>query len=143
MATEIEGRIVLDLGLVEGVSKAGNNWRKHEWVLETQGMYPRRIHFSVWGDKNESMNFEINQAYIISVDIESREYNGRWYTDVKAYSARPQGAEAQQPMQQGGGAPIPPAPQGPSFGGQSGPSFGTPAQPDSFGASDNTDDLPF
>ena len=39
---EIKGKIILDLGAVSGTSKAGNNWKKHEYVLETQETYPRR-----------------------------------------------------------------------------------------------------
>lgn len=38
---EIEGKIIRDLPLQEGVSRAGNPWKKKEWVLETFGQYPR------------------------------------------------------------------------------------------------------
>ena len=45
---EIEGKIIRDLPLQEGVSRAGNPWKKKEWVLETFGQYPRQVcfHFS-------------------------------------------------------------------------------------------------
>lgn len=94
---EIEGMIIRELGLVEGVSKAGNPWKKREWVLETTGQYPRKVKFHVFGDRSDTFNLELGKSYIFSVDLESREFNDRWYTDVSAYSYRPSetGAGAQ------------------------------------------------
>ena len=86
---EIEGMIIRDLGLFEGVSKAGNPWKKHEWVLETVSQYPRKIKFTVFGDKVNTINFELGKRYVIQVDVESREFNERWYTDLTAYNYRP------------------------------------------------------
>lgn len=118
---ELEGKIILDLPLEEGISKAGNPWKKKSWVLETNGQYPRRVKFDVFGDRVSTLTFELNKNYIISVDAESREFNGRWYTDLRAFSAResemaPQGPQFSQPQQpaapqQTYQAPAQPAPQ--------------------------------
>lgn len=102
---EIEGRIILDLPMQQGTSKAGNPWKKKEWVLETlTSQYPRKIKFHVFGDRADTMIFEVGKDYSISVDLESREFNGRWYTDVSAYSMRELGAT------RGPGDGYPPAP---------------------------------
>ncbi|MDE6510867.1 MAG: DUF3127 domain-containing protein [Muribaculaceae bacterium] len=86
---EIDGKIILDLGLQSGVSKAGNQWKKKEWVLETFGQYPRKVKFHVFGDRVDNLDIQVGNSYTLSVDIESREFNERWYTDVSCYAARP------------------------------------------------------
>lgn len=79
--------VIQDLGQYEGISKAGNPWKKHEWLLETEGQYPRKIKFTVFGDRVNTITFELGKKYTIQVDVESREFNGRWYTDLTAYSS--------------------------------------------------------
>lgn len=144
---EIEGKIIIDLPLQSGTSKAGNLWRKKEWVLETPGNYPRKVKFHVFGDRVDNLNFEVGKNYAVSVDVESREFNGKWYTDLNAYAARevlPQGAPQQM------GAPTYGAePQG-QFGAPAGyapgdaASFGMPGQPTFTNAPVNSEeDLPF
>lgn len=86
---EIEGRIIRDLGETGGTSKAGNLWQKHEWVLETLGQYPRKVKFHVFGDRSKTLTFEQGKCYVVQCDVESREFNERWYTDVSVYAARP------------------------------------------------------
>ncbi len=143
---EIEGKIILDIPMVEGVSKAGNSWRKKEWVLETFGQYPKKVMFNVFGDRVSMLNFQLGHNYAVSVDIESREFNGRWYTDVRAYAAR-------ELTEAAPGGPEMPTPPPTAF-----PPYGTPApgmgaapqsgfggqQPTSFAPQGNdSDDLPF
>jgi len=134
---EIEGKIIFDLPLQEGVSKAGNHWKKKEWVLETPGMYPRKVKFHVFGDRVDQpeLKFEVGKSYVCQCDIESREFNGRWYTDVSVYSARVTGSDVSQPGAQ---------PQG--FGAPAAGFVAAPSAPvaDPFDSGDNnTDDLPF
>lgn len=137
---EIEGKIIMDLPEEGGTSKAGNVWRKKSYVLETMGQYPRKAKFDIFGDRIDNFHIEIGKTYKVQVDVESREFNGRWYTDLRAFSVQetnlaPTGAPqtAQQPF---GGAPAaaPAAPADP---------FAAPAaSADPFGSSE-TDDLPF
>ncbi len=101
---EIEGRIILDLPLQTGTSKAGKPWKKKEWVLETFGSYPRKVKFHIFGDRVDTIRLEPGKDYVLSFDLESREFNGKWYTDVSVYQARdyvpqgyPQGAPAASP----------------------------------------------
>ncbi|MDE7160870.1 MAG: DUF3127 domain-containing protein [Muribaculaceae bacterium] len=157
---EIEGRIILDLPLIDGVSKAGNPWKKKEWVLETFGQYPRKVKFSLFGDKADNVRVELGKSYAVSVDLESREFNGRWYTDVNAYAAReiagpgmgaapysaapaaaPYGAApAAAPYGAPQAAPFGAAPAAP--GAPFGAAPAAPAAPD-FGSASDSDDLPF
>ena len=98
---EIEGKIIRDLPLQEGISRAGNPWKKKEWVLETFEQYPRQVCFHFFGDRVDQNPLKVGESYSISFDIESREFNGRWYTDIRAFASRPldgaQPAYGQQP----------------------------------------------
>ena len=91
--------IIQDLGQFDGVSKAGNPFKKHEWVLETIGQYPRKVKFTVFGDRVNTVTFETGKRYIVQVDAESREYNGRWYTDLTAFACRLMDGEGAGPQQ--------------------------------------------
>lgn len=85
---EIEGKIIQFIGEQSGTSKAGNPWKKKEWVLETFGNYPRKVKFHIFGDKADTINLELGKDYVLSFDLESREFNGRWYTDVSVFRAQ-------------------------------------------------------
>ena len=81
---EISGKII-ELSTVKSGQSANGEWRKQEYVLETETEYPKKICFMAWGDKIDQFNIQRGENLAVSVDLESREYNGRWYTDVKAW----------------------------------------------------------
>ena len=81
---EIRGKIVECLPVKSGQS-ANGEWRKQEYVLETDSQYPKKVCFMVWGEKVEQFAIQQGETVEVSIDLESREYNGRWYTDVKAW----------------------------------------------------------
>ena len=72
---EIKGRIIHVLPLQEGVSKAGNPWKKQEYVLETEEQYPRKVCFNLFGDKVDQYPAAIGEDVVVSFDLESREFN--------------------------------------------------------------------
>jgi len=84
---EIKGKIIQVLPQQSGVSKQGNAWRKQEYVLETLDSYPKRVKFDLFGDRVDQYPMGIGDIVTIGYDIESREFNGRWYTDIHAYKA--------------------------------------------------------
>lgn len=122
MALDITGKIIQIMPATSGTSKAGKDWTKQEFVIETQEQYPRKVMMSVMGDKvGELKKFAVGNEIKASLNIESREYNGRWYTDVRAWKL-----------------------EGNTGGGSS--SQEDPFHPDnepSFTADSSTDDLPF
>ena len=86
--------------VLEEVSGAGRNgpWRKQEFILETEGNYPKPVCLVVWGDNIDQFAIREGERVTASIDIQSREYNGRWYTDVKAWKVeREGGAEGPPP----------------------------------------------
>ena len=94
MLLEINGKIV-DLLPVKSGQSANGEWRKQEYILETDGQYPKKICFMAWGDKIDQFNIKQGEMVGVSVDLESREYNGRWYTDVKAWKVSKDGAASE------------------------------------------------
>lgn len=81
---EISGKVIECLPLKSGQSAKGE-WQKQEYVLETASEYPKKVCFMVWGDKIDQFSIKQGESVTVSIDLESREYNGRWYTDVKAW----------------------------------------------------------
>ena len=139
---EVVGKIIQVLPVQEGVGRNGNPWKVQPYVLETLDQYPRKVHFEVFGEDRIRMNpCAIDQLVTVSFDIESREFNGRWYTSIRAYRIVQgdvtQGAAAAAPV----AAPIAAAPAQPAAA----PVAEAPANVDPFDAStgDGTSDLPF
>lgn len=99
---EITGKIISVLPLQQGTSKAGNPWQSQSYVLETQEQYPRKVCFEIFGEQRIKENpCQIDDLVTVSFDLESREFNGRWYTSVRAWKvaqtvAQPQQAPATQ-----------------------------------------------
>lgn len=91
---EVIGTVIIDLGEVSGVSKAGNQWKKHEYVLETQEAYPKKVHFSFFGDRADQFPLQTGKVIRLSFDIDSHEYNGRWFTSINAWKAEDADATA-------------------------------------------------
>ena len=80
---EITGRIIQKLGLQEGTSAKGA-WKKQDFILETSEKFPKKVCVSAWTEKVDDLSrYNINDEVKLSVNLESREYNGRWYTDVR------------------------------------------------------------
>ena len=90
---EINGRIVQVLDEQSGTGRNGI-WRKRDYILETGGQYPKKICITVWGDKIDQFGMQMGDDVNVGVEVESREYNGRWYTDVKAWRVNKGGASA-------------------------------------------------
>lgn len=98
---EITGTIIQMLPLQEGTSKSGNAWKKQDCVLETESQYPRKVCFNLFGDNVDKFPVQVGQKVTVSIDIESREFNGRWYTDVRAWNIiYPQAQQVAQPAYQ-------------------------------------------
>lgn len=81
---EISGNIIQVLPLQTGEGKNGP-WKKQDFVIETESQYPKKVCISMWGDRIDENMIKVGNGVTASIDVESREYNGRWYTDVKAW----------------------------------------------------------
>ena len=87
---EVSGKIIQVLPLQSGISKtSGNPWQLQAYVLETQEQYPRKVHFEIFGeDRIKNNACEMDELVTVSFDIESREFNGKWYTSIRAWKVQ-------------------------------------------------------
>jgi hypothetical protein len=81
---EITGKIIRINPPQTGQGRNGE-WKKQEIVIQTEGPYPKSVCFTVWNNKIDLDLFSENQSVKVSFDPESREFNGRWYTDLIAW----------------------------------------------------------
>ena len=136
---EIVGKVIQVLPLQQGTStRTGNPWTIKTFILETQENYPRKVAIEIFGDQRIADNpAEVDQVVTVSFDLESREFNGRWYTSVRAWKVLQgvQTTQAAAPVQ-----PVSPAaPAAPTE---------APAEPvtntfDAVAAQGDDSDLPF
>ena len=140
---EVVGKIIQVLPAQEGIGRNGNPWKVQPYVLETLDQYPRKVHFEVFGEDRIKQNpCDIDQLVTVSFDIESREFNGRWYTSIRAWKIQ-QGDTTQVAAPAPAAAPVvAPVAAAPA---QEAPADVIPANVDPFDASagDGTSDLPF
>jgi hypothetical protein len=81
----LKGTITHLLEIQSGVSKAGKSWQKREFVITTEGQYPKQVCLAVWGDSVDKFPLTEGNNVECEFDAESREYNGRWFTELKCY----------------------------------------------------------
>ena len=139
---EIIGKVVRLGNLVEGQSARGP-WRKQDLIIETEEQYPRTVCLTCWTNQiDEIQKFAPGQTIKAQIEISSREFNGKWYTDVRVWrfdpvgAAMPAAAAPQQPYAQ----PAQPAQQ-PVM--HQTPPVAAPATDYFPPQEDSVDDLPF
>jgi len=107
---EIKGKIIQVFDKVTGTSKTGNTWAKQEFLIEYgNSQYPKKFVFHLWGDKIDQYALQQGDDVQLSIDIDSREFNGRWYTDVRAWNVQKAGSSTQGASNQSNSAVDNPA----------------------------------
>lgn len=81
---QLTAKLLTLIPLQTGKGKNGD-WKKQDFIVKTGDTYPKKICISVWGDKINPSVLVVGNELKIDFDVESREYNGGWYTDVKAW----------------------------------------------------------
>ena len=83
---QVKGNLIQILKPESGVSKAGKEWKKQDFVIETNEQFPKKVCFTLFGDKisllegiSEGMELEVYFS------VESRDYNGKWYHNINAW----------------------------------------------------------
>ena len=137
---EITGKIIAVLPAQGGVSqRTGNPWKSQDYVIETHDQYPKRCCFRVFGEeKINQFNIQLGEEMTVSFDIDSHEYQGRWFNDVRAWAVN-RNIQAPGAVPGAGVAPAAPIP-GVAPAAPADAPF-PPQQPAAEGGS--ADDLPF
>lgn len=86
MNLEITGKLLQVLPEQTGTGKNGT-WVKQEFLLEiADDQFPKKICFSLWGEKTQALkSMQPGTTLKVSFNVESREYNGKWFTDARAW----------------------------------------------------------
>jgi hypothetical protein len=126
MALELTGRLIQVMPEQSGTGKAGP-WTKQEFVIETLDTYPRKVCFNIWNGKGGDLkSMQEGDMLKVSFNAESRDYNGRWYTDLKAWKLENQGKSSEDSQ---GNSPV--------------KTKAASEENNSFTAAPEADDLPF
>ena len=106
MSLAVKGKITKVLPVESGTSKAGKEWKKQGFVIDTGAQYNPEVCFSLFGDDKIEMlrNYGEGQDVEVAFNISSREFNGKYYHNIDAWKINPAGQAAQMA---GGGAPTP------------------------------------
>ena len=87
MSLSIKGTLKTVLNTESGTSKAGNEWKKQSFILDTGSQYNPEICFQLFGDDKIQLLKEYNEGDQIEVsfNLSSREYNGRYFHNIDAW----------------------------------------------------------
>jgi len=86
MSIQVKGTVIQILKSETGVSKAGKEWKKQEFVIETNEQYPKKVCFTLFGDKISILD-GITEGKEVEVffNVESRDFNGKWFHNINAW----------------------------------------------------------
>jgi hypothetical protein len=88
MILDIVGKLIQKLDIKSGEGARGS-WSMQDAIIETIEQYPRKICISFWGERiNDLEKIKLGDKVTVSVNIESRESNGRWYTSIRAWKVQ-------------------------------------------------------
>ncbi|MFM7016699.1 MAG: DUF3127 domain-containing protein [Bacteroidota bacterium] len=103
MSYEVNCKLMEVQSEQSGEGKNGR-WVKQTFIGETMDQYPKKIAFTAFGEQviNQLKSIAVGSTVKVNFRVESREYNGRWYTDVRAFGISSMSAPASAPMQSQG-----------------------------------------
>ena len=91
MELTVEGKIKQILPIESGTSKAGKDWKKQGFVLDTGAQYNSEICFSIFGDEKVDNFLKFNNVgdnVTVKFNVSSREHNGKWYHNIDAWMVK-------------------------------------------------------
>lgn len=96
----VTGRVLQILPLQQGTSKAGKPWKSLVFVLETGGQYPKKVPIKLFGESVDKFPLQIGQEVTASLDLDGREWEGKWFPEIKAWNIVYAGAQQAAPAPQ-------------------------------------------
>ena len=112
MSLQIKGKVQKILQPESGVSRAGKEWKKQEFVIETEEQFPKMVCFTLFNDKSSLVEgISVGEEVEVYFNLESREYNGKWFHNINAWKIEKSSAEnIPQPPPEFSLEDIPPEP---------------------------------
>ncbi len=92
---EITGKLIQVLN-AQSINGKNGQLTKQEFVIETGEKFKKNVCLTMWGAVIDTFNYQPGETITVSFDLSSREYNGKWYTEAKAWKV--QAAEKKEEM---------------------------------------------
>jgi hypothetical protein len=93
MSIQVKGTVIQILKVESGVSKAGKEWKKQEFVIETNEQFPKKVCFTLFGDKISLIDgLSEGKEVEVFFSVESRDFNGKWFHNINAWKIELAGA---------------------------------------------------
>lgn len=98
MSLQIKGKIQQILKPESGVSRIGKDWKKQEFILESNEQFPKKICFSILNDKLSLLEkVKPGDEVEVFFNLESRDYNGKWYHNINVWKLEKVSSDQSQP----------------------------------------------
>jgi hypothetical protein len=97
----LEGKVIKCIGIKEGTSQSGKSWKLAQYLIDTttNEQYPRQVAVEVFcEDRINELSLIPDEQVKLNVEVESREWNGKWFTSVRAWGRAEDKSDA-QPVQ--------------------------------------------
>jgi hypothetical protein len=88
---ELKAKIVQVLPVTGGTSTTGKDWKSQQVIVETFGEYPKKVCLKTFNKFIDE--FKVGQTCTFHLNLESREYNGKWYNDINVWKYDKEGEE--------------------------------------------------
>ena len=95
MSLSVKGKISSKLSVESGTSKAGKEWKKQSFLVDTGAQYNPEICFQLFGDDKIAIleHYNVGDQVEVSFNLSSREWNGRYFHNVDAWKIEKTGEE--------------------------------------------------
>jgi hypothetical protein len=85
--TEVKGKFIGILSDDKGTTKENKDWRRVTFSIEIGDRYPKP---AIFDTNNEDLiktlsNLRSDEVISVAFNINCREYNGKWYTNLTAW----------------------------------------------------------
>ena len=96
---EFEGVVYKIMPVTRGTSARGE-WQRQDVVFDYNdgGQFSRKICVTFFNKESDVAKLREGETFLVSVNIESREYNGRWFTEARAWRITRKAAQQPQPQ---------------------------------------------
>lgn len=87
MSLSIKGKLTQKLAVETGTSKAGKEWKKGGFVIDTGAQYNPEVCFGLFGEDKLALlnNFQEGSDVTVHFNVSSREFGGKWYASIDAW----------------------------------------------------------
>lgn len=81
---QVSGKVIWVGVVVTGEGRNGR-WKNRDFTISTFDQYPKNVCFQISGNLVDTLNLQENDEVTVDFNVESREWQGRWFTTLKAW----------------------------------------------------------